>query len=330
MDINISNLERVRGGIWGVATGDALGATVEFMDRDEIKAKHGVLREIIGGGWMGLRAGEWTDDTEMTLAVAEGIFEDKEQPIEPIGKRFLEWQAGDPRDIGYTVAASIGAYKISGDWHKGAFAVHELDGQTAGNGSLMRTLPVAFAYKTPEEIYMRAIEISRMTHWDLQAGLCCAYYCICARELLQKEPLAAMEIAWKKVDSLTQGKERRSLRPLMDIDLHQPQKIMDLTEGELLPAGYVIPSFQCALWAFLNHNNFEDTTVAAVNLGGDADTVGAIVGGLAGTYWGIGSIPKRWLGKFDKKQSQRLDLAARGLWKLAATSSNQETNEVEL
>ena len=320
MDINISNLERVRGGIWGVATGDALGATVEFMDRDEIKAKHGVLREIIGGGWMGLQAGEWTDDTEMTLAVAEGIFEDKEQPIGPIGKRFLEWQAGEPRDIGYTLAASIGAYKISGDWHKGAFAVHELDGQTAGNGSLMRTLPVAFAYKTPEEIYMRAIEISRMTHWDLQAGLCCAYYCICARELLQKEPLAAMEIAWKKVDSLTQGKERRSLRPLMDIDLHQPQKIMDLTEGELLPAGYVIPSFQCALWAFLTHDNFQETIVAAANLGGDADTIAAIAGGLAGTYWGFEAIPQNWRNKFAEAQQRRLDRAAKGLWQLAVAS----------
>jgi ADP-ribosyl-[dinitrogen reductase] hydrolase len=321
---NMSKLAQVRGGIYGVAIGDALGATLEFMERDEIKAKYGVLRDLIGGGWMDLRAGEWTDDTEMTLAVAEGILENKEEPMEPIGKRFLEWEAGDPRDIGYTVSASIEAYKILKDWHKGAFAVNELDVLTAGNGSLMRTLPIAFAYKTPVEIYKRAIAISRMTHWDLQAGLCCAYYCILARELFNKEPLEALEVAWDVVDSLTQGEDRKSLKPLIDIALHQPVQIAELDEDDLLPSGYVIPSFQCALWAFLTQENFRETLVAAVNLGGDADTVGAIAGGLAGTYWGFDAIPKEWLSKFDNEQSQRLDLAARGLWKLAAKFSHQE------
>lgn len=313
---NKSKLDKIRGGIYGVAIGDALGATLEFMERDKIKAIYGVLRDLIGGGWMDLRAGEWTDDTEMTLAVAEGIFENKEEPMEPIGKRFLEWEAGDPRDIGYTVSSSIEAYKILKDWHKGALAVDELGVQTAGNGSLMRTLPIAFAYKTPEEIYKKAIAISQMTHWDLQAGLCCAHYCILARELLCKEPLEALEVAWATVDSLTQGEDRKSLKPLMDIDLHQPLKIVELAEAELLPSGYVIPSFQCALWAFLTQANFRDTLVAAVNLGGDADTVGAIAGGLAGTYWGFDAIPEEWLAKFDEQQQERLEHAVAGLGEL--------------
>lgn len=311
-----SKLAKVRGGIYGVAIGDALGATLEFMKMDEIKAKYGVLRDLIGGGWLHLRAGEWTDDTEMTLAVAEGILENKEEPMEPIGKRFLEWEAGDPHDIGYTVSSSIEAYKIARDWHKGAFAVNEIGVLTAGNGSLMRTLPIAFAYETPMEIYNQAIAISRMTHWDLQAGLCCAYYCILARELLCKEPLEALEIAWATVDFLTEGEDRKSLEPLMDIGFHQPRQITQLTEADLLPSGYVIPSFQCALWAFLTQGTFQDALVAAVNLGGDADTVGAIAGGLAGTYWGFDAIPEKWLATFDRQQQQRLEHVVAGLGEL--------------
>lgn len=308
--------DQVRGGIWGVASGDALGTTLEFMGRDEIKAKYGRLQDLIGGGWLGLEAGEWTDDTEMTLAVAEGIIEEPEQPLEAIGKRFLEWEATDPPDIGRTVAASIASYKVVGDWHQAAYAVDQIDQLTAGNGSLMRTLPIAFAYKTPKEIYTKAIEISQMTHWDFQAGLCCAYYCLCARELLQKSPLEALESAWRQVDSLTEGEARSSLKHLQKIDLHQPQKLTSLSEEELVPSGYVIESFQCALWAFLSHDNFQESLVAAVNLGGDADTVGAITGGLAGTYWGFDSIPQSWSSKFREEQVERLERASFGLWQL--------------
>ena len=79
---------------------------------------------------------------------------------------------------------------------------------------------------------------------------------------------------------------------------------------ELKPSGYTVDSLACALWCFFNGESFEETVVKAVNLGGDADTIGAIAGGLAGVYWGYDSIPGRWLAKFSIDQRTRLDRVA--------------------
>ncbi|WP_041304129.1 ADP-ribosylglycohydrolase family protein [Kyrpidia tusciae] len=88
-------------------------------------------------------------------------------------------------------------------------------------------------------------------------------------------------------------------------------------ENELIPTGYTVDSLRCAVWAFLEAENFEDAVVRAVNLGGDADTIGAIAGGLAGIFWGVEAIPRRWLEKLSREQRIRLDRAADGLLKVA-------------
>jgi ADP-ribosylglycohydrolase len=86
-----------------------------------------------------------------------------------------------------------------------------------------------------------------------------------------------------------------------------------LRTESLKPTGYTVDSLVCALWAFANHKTLKDTIIAAVNLGGDADTIGAIAGGLAGVYWGYEAIPDRWLEKFTPEQRARLDQAVEGL-----------------
>lgn len=84
-------MSRIKGGMYGVAVGDALGGTTEFMTEQEIKKKHGYLTEIVGGGVWSLEPGEVTDDTMMTLCVADGILENAEEPMEAIGRYFMEW-----------------------------------------------------------------------------------------------------------------------------------------------------------------------------------------------------------------------------------------------
>ena len=96
-------LDKIKGGLFGLAIGDALGGTTEFMTKEEIKEKYGSVNEIIGGGYWGLKPGETTDDTAMTVAVALGIMANSNHPIEEIGKRFLRWQNSDPKDIGVTI-----------------------------------------------------------------------------------------------------------------------------------------------------------------------------------------------------------------------------------
>ncbi|WP_346010314.1 ADP-ribosylglycohydrolase family protein [Paenibacillus sp. SYP-B3998] len=96
--MDLSN--KIKGGLYGVAIGDALGGTTEFFTRKEIQQKHGFLTEIIGGGVWDLEPGEVTDDTMMTLCVAEGILANPSDPMISIGEKFLEWYRSDPKDIG--------------------------------------------------------------------------------------------------------------------------------------------------------------------------------------------------------------------------------------
>ncbi|KAF1084758.1 ADP-ribosyl-(dinitrogen reductase) glycohydrolase [Sporotomaculum syntrophicum] len=137
-------MDKIKGGLYGVAVGDALGATLEFMDQQQIKQKYVQLRDIVGGGWLNLAPGEWTDDTEMTLAVAEGVLMDPYAPISHVGERFLEWLNTNPSDVGNTISAAHLEYLNLKDWHMAALRIHDKGMQTAGNGALMRNTPCCF------------------------------------------------------------------------------------------------------------------------------------------------------------------------------------------
>ena len=94
--------DKVKGALFGVAVGDALGAPVEFMTADEITSKHGQVRDMIGGGRWNIRPGDTTDDTAMTLAVAEGIVELPQNPVEAIGAHFIKWMESGANGSGRT------------------------------------------------------------------------------------------------------------------------------------------------------------------------------------------------------------------------------------
>jgi ADP-ribosyl-[dinitrogen reductase] hydrolase len=120
--MEIKLLDRVKGGLYGVAVGDALGGTTEFMSTREIEAKYGYLTEIIGGGVWRLKPGEVTDDTMMTLCVAEGILENPGEPVEAIGRFFMKWYHSQPKDIGNIIRHAFEKYE--GDWFEAAFIAH--------------------------------------------------------------------------------------------------------------------------------------------------------------------------------------------------------------
>ncbi|MCW2278583.1 ADP-ribosylglycohydrolase family protein [Heliophilum fasciatum] len=170
---------RIRGGVYGCAIGDALGATVEFMAADEINQQYGELRDIVGGGWLDLTPGQWTDDTEMMIAVAEGIIENPKESVPAIGKRFVNWFQTNPPDVGLTIRTVISSVIRSGEWYESSRKLHEESGMTAGNGALMRTLPVGIVYgvsEFPSDTLVQAHEIARMTHWDVEASATCGLF----------------------------------------------------------------------------------------------------------------------------------------------------------
>lgn len=298
-----------------MAIGDALGATLEFLTKEEVRRKYGRLKEIVGGGWLNLRPGDWTDDTEMTLAVAEGILANPHDPVQYIGEKFLDWFKANPPDVGNTIRSVFIKYQELRDWHKAAEAVHREGARTAGNGALMRTLPLAFAYRDPAELYMMCTYVARMTHWDPEAALTCFIYCLLVREFLSgsNNKLSAWKEATHKYFAFVPNNFSAVAKTLIYEKL---SGIEDWPENRLNPSGYTVDTLACALWCFFHGESFEETLVSAVNLGGDADTVGAVTGGLAEVYWGFKDIPERWLVKFSPTQVARLERIAEAFEKV--------------
>ncbi|TCM97861.1 ADP-ribosyl-[dinitrogen reductase] hydrolase [Paenibacillus sp. BK033] len=289
---------RILGGLFGVAVGDALGGTTEFMSETEIRRKHGWLEEIVGGGVWGLEAGEITDDTAMTIAVARGILRNPLDPIEAIGEYFMAWKATHPKDIGNIIRTVLGLY--AGSWPEAARKAGVLlNGKTAGNGTLMRCLPVALAYKDAalmEEVTRRQ---SEMTHEDPLAAEACLIYNRIAARLLKGEQLASA------IRAETTGTRY--------------ERLLNGAAPVSPPDGFVVHTMEWVVHHLLAAESFGDVVQRAANKGGDSDTIGAIAGGLAGICWGYDGIPS----KYTEKILLRQELAELGDALLALRESKK-------
>lgn len=284
------SMDVARGALYGVAVADALGATLEFMSAAEIARRYGTLREIVGGGWLALRPGQVTDDTEMTLAVAEGIAEQPDAPVEAVGRRFIEWLDTQPRDVGRTCAVALNYARRRGWADAARFAHDDLGGRSAGNGSLMRSAYPGLWYADRAQALRVAVELSRMTHYDPLASEACKLY-----------TAAIWDMARGGVPA------RQALKAAFGGTRYQAALA---GQARLDPTGFVVDTLNCALDAVACTSSLEDAIVRAVNLGGDADTVGAVAGGLAGAMYGYDSIPTRWREALDVRTRARLDAAA--------------------
>lgn len=289
----------IKGALFGVAVGDALGAVTEFMNQDEIRAKYGYLTEMTGGGWLGVEPGETTDDTAMTIAVAKGLLANPSEPMGRIGMEFKKWVETNPRDIGNIIRTTFDCY--DGDWFKAAEKAHKvLSGRSAGNGSLMRCLPVALAYGDLTKMEEITALQSKMTHYDDLASEACLIYNRIANRLLKGEPLKSSI------------KEEIQETRYCDAIREQP---------DVLPNGYVVNTLIWVLNILWNSSSFEESVQKAANLGGDSDTIGAIAGGIAGLYWGFEAIPDRYAEVLEPKEE--LETLAEKLWDLRINGSNQ-------
>ncbi|MEK8127839.1 ADP-ribosylglycohydrolase family protein [Paenibacillus filicis] len=286
-------MNRIKGGLYGVAVGDALGGTTEFMSRKEIANRHGYLTEIVGGGVWSLEPGEVTDDTMMTLCVAEGIIQNPLDPLREIGELFLEWYRSDPKDIGNIIRQVFRRYE--GSWFEAAL-IADLDlGRSAGNGSLMRCLPVGLAYVELAQLEKMSRMQSRMTHYDERCDEACLIYNRIAWRLMRGEELRAAIAA------------EISGTPYADI-------LTQTEEPDCEPSGFVVDTFRWVLYLLLQSSSFAEVVQKAANLGGDSDTIGAIAGGLAGVYYGFTGIPQTYTDAILIRS--RLDAAAQKIWEL--------------
>jgi ADP-ribosyl-[dinitrogen reductase] hydrolase len=294
MQATLTCEQRATGAYIGLAVGDALGATTEFLTPREIEEQYGVHEEIIGGGWLRLKAGQVTDDTEMSLALGNSILTHHGVEAEAVAKAFSEWMRKKPIDIGNTVRRGIVHYRHSGET---SVAVNEYD---AGNGACMRSLPVALFYcQAPD--HERTQASRRQSHTTHNNPLADA-----GTETIVDMVVAALKGGDKsRLEAM--AKSLVSRFPLYRFDRREKEN----------PSGYIVETLQAVFQAFFSKERFEEILVDVVNRGGDADTTGAIAGMLAGAYYGADEIPETWRNTLDADvmrqcRDQALRLVASG------------------
>ncbi|MEW8677295.1 MAG: ADP-ribosyl-[dinitrogen reductase] hydrolase [Candidatus Thiodiazotropha sp.] len=286
--------QRAVGAYVGLAVGDALGATTEFLTPREIREKHGVHDRILGGGWLRLKAGQVTDDTEMSLALGESILARRGVEAAAVAEAFSEWMRGKPIDIGNTVRRGIVHYRTTGE---SAVAMNEFD---AGNGACMRSLPIALFYcdASHEERMLASRAQSHTTHNNPLAD-------------------AGTETMVEMVVSAMRGLDKSMLETMaLSLVSRFPLYRFDKRRMEN-PSGYIVETLRAVFQAFFSNHSYQETLIDVVNRGGDADTTGAIAGMLAGAYYGEEGIPHHWRESLNTKamlacRDQALSLLALG------------------
>jgi len=288
---------RARAAYLGLAIGDALGATVEFMTPSEIAATHGTHDRLTGGGWLHLKPGQVTDDTGMALALGEAILAVGRVEAQAAARAFDAWMRARPVDIGHTVRRGLMRWRSTGVAHAPP-SEHD-----AGNGAAMRLLPAALASFGRDEPSVRVAcrAQARVTHHNPLSDAAC--------ETLALMVQAALRGAGR--DELLRRHARRLVA-------QHPEFAFEEGRRRENPGGYVVETLQAVFQALFSTDGFEACLVDVVNRGGDADTTGAIAGMLAGALYGHEALPQRWLRVLDPAIRDKCEAQAAALLELAA------------
>lgn len=250
--------DKIKGMIYGLVVGDCLGAYLEFTNKDN----HEWITDFQSGGVHKLRAGDWTDDTAMMLAVLDSVVKNNGKiDTNDIMTNFMDWYEmgkyssnGKCFDIGSGTVRALMSY-----WYGYDFALSE----SRGNGSIMRLAPTAILdYLKGDYDCKASIQVSDLTHKNLYVQNIVKTMCTIIFDHLEG----------------------------VRTDINSVYKNRDMADNSGL-AGSTLNS---ALWAFQSTNTFEDGMIEAVNLGGDSDSIGAVYGQIAGSYYGYNQIPNRW------------------------------------
>lgn len=292
LDIILDNAAvlRATGAIVGAACADALGAPFEFGPGGAYTARFpkpvvGGVGEMRGSGSFGWAPGEFTDDTQMAMGLAESLVARGGVDPDDLWLRWRAW-ARTANDVGVNTRAALN----QPEWEGAAASAHRSIGRSASNGALMRSAPIALAFARTDpsaatEVTMRAaVAQAALTHHDPAAQWGAAL----GAEMVRRAILGA--------DPIEQIDELLALLPT-DIrarfgEMLAPQ--WDPTASPEPRNGSVWGCLAQAVWALRHHDSFHDVVVAAIDLGGDTDTVACVAGALAGATYGVQAIPSRW------------------------------------
>jgi ADP-ribosyl-[dinitrogen reductase] hydrolase len=268
-------LDRSIGALLGLAVGDALGAPAEGKTRDGYPP----ISEIGAAGG--------TDDTAMAVCLAESLLAAGGLDRRDLMRRFLGWCRAGGRGISPTTRAVL-----EGFGRTGRLDVAE-EAANAGNGCIMRLAPVAIRYRGDRAAACEAAAAqARLTHAAAEAVAATAMLAEILVAALATGDLAAATAAGASaahpaLAGLAAGDYRGKARE------------------RISSAPRALDTLEAALWCVAGTTGFEAAVTRAVNLGGDADTIGAVAGQLAGALYGVSAIPPRWLAGLEDEARLR-------------------------
>ena len=279
-----AQLDRAIGAILGSAVGDALGAPFEFKP----PVSNDTLIEMTGGGAFGWQPGEWTDDTSMQIPILQALARGKslssEATLDGIVADWQTWSQSAP-DVGMQTRAVLEGldHPTAAAARKNAAELHIVKGRSGGNGSLMRTAPVALAtINSPEQTAAHARALSDLTHFDQDAGDACVIW----SETIRMAILTGNAQIREAVSLIPAERQPLWLERIDDAEKHEPAAFEN--------NGWVVSAFQASWSAVYRADSLRDGLERAVRAGFDTDTVAAIAGGVLGAKFGAKAIPAEW------------------------------------
>ena len=309
--INESVKDKVKGVIYGQAIGDALGLGTEGMTDEDIAWKYpngishysDIFQDRHRKRW---KIGDWTDDTDMMLCIANAVIKDKGVNLTSIARNFKEWADGEPMGIGETT------YKVLsfGDYVEKPFDASKMlwemsHQQSAANGGVMRTSIVGLFPKAVEEC---AVNICRLTHYDPRCVGSCAIVSLLIHSLVYEEE----KLSYHKIVDIAQRYDSR-IREYIDLSLNTDIRALELQDWDSV--GYTLKTLAAGLWAYWNAPSFEEGLLSVVRAGGDADTNAAVACAILGAKYGISAIPQEYIDGLIYKE--QLDEVVSGMVELS-------------
>ena len=287
-DIAVTTYDvRAWGALVGLAIGDALGAPVEFQRRGSFEP----VTDMMSGGYFRLPAGAWTDDTAQAICLANSLLENPDFSAGDFLDRLWGWmERGENTSTGIAIGVGQNTLRVMGNYRRtGALVAPRMPGKSDGNGALMRLAPVAsMHWRDSVKACQIASAQSRATHHSDLSAACCELLAAILSGLIAGQ-------SWDEAIDLATG-------------FSWPEAVTDIARGgwrgkpaeDISSTGFVVHTLEAAIWSVGTTDSFEAALVRAVNLGDDADTVGAVAGQIAGARYGLGSIPERWLSSLAK------------------------------
>ena len=329
--MDMESRDKALGALVGAAIGDALGAPLEFLPP---RGEQDYVKDMVGGGALRWKKGEYTDDTKMSLAVSEMYLKYNKYCQRDLVERWLKWGASGPKDIGNWTNGALRNWtrvvnaidydsELRDDQHPVIQMWQRRGEKDAGNGGVMRCMPTALFVNDRDRRIKDTVKICQDTHPDPR----CILSCVAVVEAIHM----MIHTSWRYSDVTHKESIRAQVVPGYQPESRFMAYVMSvvgpgdvynaLEEAQYCPidqcmnSGYTVDTVKCAFAALNQAEDFESGLIAIVNRGNDADTVGSIAGALMGAHFGLKAIPQRWkdqLMDYDKIVQIADELHTRG------------------